>query len=426
MSRKRVLASLCVSLTSLASGLLAPDPCQPNSLESSGFNVSFPFHSGDISQDDDKIWSEDGVLNNDQMISYHISDISEICLLKDETLGSIGPYSSTILEGFLVPPETGDYRFISTNSDNATLQVEAGIDCLTGSFKDEVTSGDNILLKSSLEDEVTVYLDQNLVYHIRIVLEDVCSNGSPSISTVFPNGDVTSNMENLVRHGALSGDFSRDFSSFESVEELHLFNRADNSESMGTFSPEYCPLSSNSTVEGFRLDFFHYPWQDPSGKNISWLALGGYEEIGVHIGTSYGSELYWDEINSANYYPVTGVILGETVQVSNFMLEITGFFTPKETGNHTFLLDASKGISFQIGKGSDCCGSKFLDQIVSNTTFGTGSNEPFNVTTELTVNQSYPIRMLYYNSIGSTRMNVSVILPSGELMSLMNTAKMAK
>lgn len=404
MSRKRILALLCVSLTSLASGLLSPDPCPSLSLDLTGFNLKYTFHPAGNVQDDVFDWLESAdafaTLETSVTSASHVSAMSELCSLPEITSGSEIGISTAILEGYFVPKQSGHHYFSFEKTGITTVQIGAGSNCSGPSFNEDVVSGNTFRFDTSSlrQYDFGVTLDKNMVYPVRLVITNVCAKSAPVFEITTPGGETVTNLLGYVGVADTT-----------ELNRSRLFGRSESTSGIDSV-PQPCTNVNVTSQSGFRVDFYQYPWQDPAGKDIFWLAAEGYKELGVHLGTSYSSELFWDDINSANYYPVAGVILGQNVQSSNFMAEIVGYFLPQTSGEYVFLIEASKGLSFQIGSNSSCCATSFSD-IVSNTTYGRGSGESFNVSVSLEANSSYPIRMLYYNSIASTHLNVSLVAP---------------
>lgn len=131
---------------------------------------------------------------------------------------------------------------------------------------------------------------------------------------------------------------------------------------------------------------------------------------------------FWRE----TWWPTTGNIYGKSdLQTTGFSLDLTGYYLAPQTGQYTFELNADDEASLQLGRGKTCCGDfhyggLITSQIVS-TTNGIGPKQATSevslrgntYTVHLTEGVYYPMRVVYFNNVGSFVLQLDVILPDG-------------
>lgn len=148
----------------------------------------------------------------------------------------------------------------------------------------------------------------------------------------------------------------------------------------------------------------------------------------------YDGDTQWNQsgVKDPNFsvetlWPTTGEIYGHNkTQTYGFSLELTGYYLAPKTGEYTFNITADSEASLQLGRGSNCCGT-FRDGIVTSDITSTVITlwqptldviyKTNTYTVRLVEGEYYPIRVVYFNGIGSFVFNLSVIKPDGSISS---------
>ncbi|KAM9898236.1 hypothetical protein OXX79_006419 [Metschnikowia pulcherrima] len=132
-------------------------------------------------------------------------------------------------------------------------------------------------------------------------------------------------------------------------------------------------------VQGFEAKFYGYELRDEVGWMHGFFHPGGYnkgEVLHTVTGVKQINFGFCADNNELRY----GQIYGQEITVSNYTIELTGYFTPTSTGNHKFHVQAENGVSLQISPGLSCCnnpnGDKYGDyeiQMLDNR-YGVGNS----------------------------------------------------
>ncbi|KAM9910192.1 hypothetical protein OXX69_004716, partial [Metschnikowia pulcherrima] len=128
------------------------------------------------------------------------------------------------------------------------------------------------------------------------------------------------------------------------------------------------------------------------------------------------------DIHASSYEIVHGEVYGYPMTVSNFTLELSGYFRAHSTGTYTFRLAADNGATLQFGSGLTCCddasgsvSGKF--HIETMGPHGGGGNTAKNVHSasfDLTEGIYYPVKIVMFNWRGNAGLHLSATDPSGE------------
>ncbi|KAM9918300.1 hypothetical protein OXX59_008757 [Metschnikowia pulcherrima] len=128
------------------------------------------------------------------------------------------------------------------------------------------------------------------------------------------------------------------------------------------------------------------------------------------------------DIHASSYEIVHGEVYGYPMTVSNFTLELSGYFRAHSTGTYTFRLAADNGATLQFGSGLTCCddasgsvSGKF--HIETMGPHGGGGNTAKNVhmaSFDLTEGIYYPVKIVMFNWRGNAGLHLSATDPSGE------------
>ena len=202
--------------------------------------------------------------------------------------------------------------------------------------------------------------------------------------------------------------------------------------------PGACVPDIRTSSPGFRATFYPYenayvdgaPNYNPEDAyfpdaNINYL-LTGYRNTPIQGATSgvtepafsygYPTDPYliqWEDLASDYVY-------GVFTSVSNFTLELTGYFLAPETGEFAIEVTADNGavVTFGAGQAFECCNTQILSNDGEFTLF---SNEEFNgslpnILSEpqrLTAGFYYPIRISFVNTAGPAALDLVITTPSG-------------
>ncbi|KAJ8143602.1 hypothetical protein OY671_003265 [Metschnikowia pulcherrima] len=107
---------------------------------------------------------------------------------------------------------------------------------------------------------------------------------------------------------------------------------------------------------GFEANFYSYELRDEVGWKPGFFQKGGYNK-GEVLHTVTGVKKINFGFCLDSYDKRYGHIYGQQTTVSNYTIELTGYFTPTSTGNHKFYVKAENGVSLQISRGLSCCNS---------------------------------------------------------------------
>ncbi|QBM88594.1 PA14 domain-containing protein [Metschnikowia aff. pulcherrima] len=128
------------------------------------------------------------------------------------------------------------------------------------------------------------------------------------------------------------------------------------------------------------------------------------------------------DIHASSYEIVHGEVYGYPMTVSNFTLELSGYFRAHSTGTYTFRLAADNGATLQFGSGLTCCddasgsvSGKF--HIETMGPHGGGGNTAKNVhmaSFDLTEGIYYPVKIVMFNWRGNAGLHLSATDPLGE------------
>ena len=168
---------------------------------------------------------------------------------------------------------------------------------------------------------------------------------------------------------------------------------------------------------GFDVTFYSYPFNDHRGyNNGSWYFTEGYKEMGSVTGHTTGvTDINFNK-GAIDLHSHSGEIYGETVQITNFGMVLTGWFYAEQSGEYQLTLPSEdEGISIQFGRGKSCCGN-FDDEIVTDemsyvTVRHPSHNKVYSV--QLIEGLYYPMRLVYFNAFGGSKIQIPWTMPDG-------------
>ncbi|KAF5209067.1 hypothetical protein E0198_004342 [Clavispora lusitaniae] len=169
---------------------------------------------------------------------------------------------------------------------------------------------------------------------------------------------------------------------------------------------------------GFKVVGYSYPHGSTEGWNKDFLQTG-YKARGKFFST--------DEVTDVAFYYGTaggivtqGELYGETITITNFTIELTGYFVPDETGEYTWSIDnADDGAALSLVTVGGCCND--VGQVTSEFAIstlrgyaGAGTASSKSTTVTLEKGLAYAIKIVNFNWNGPASLGVSYVTPSGK------------
>lgn len=186
-------------------------------------------------------------------------------------------------------------------------------------------------------------------------------------------------------------------------------------------TPSPClPLTSPSL--GFNAVFYPYGFRDDTSlRNLNYMS-GGYKSL-KPIALATGITDINFAIAAGSNLIVNGQIYGKTVTVSNFSVELTGYFLAPETGDYQLLMSVDDGalVTFGAGQAFGCCNTVSTSNDGNYALFAhwySTSNAPGQTvsTQHLTAGYYYPMKIFYVNMQNPMSMTFRVTTPSGNVI----------
>ncbi|GME77432.1 unnamed protein product [Ambrosiozyma monospora] len=188
--------------------------------------------------------------------------------------------------------------------------------------------------------------------------------------------------------------------------------------------PSACDFNLVKLSSGFKATFYDYELDSKSAVEVESFYESGYQTYGVLTSVSGVTDVTIDSQESSKG-SIEGTVYGQTVSISNFVVELTGYFRASTSGTYTFTLsNIDDGAGLFIGSAAfDCCESG---------TGSTASGSPLVFTykpsdsSASTVSGSvylesgslYPIKIVYVNVHQKASLNVDVSVSGGEGITL--------
>ncbi|GMG21635.1 unnamed protein product [Ambrosiozyma monospora] len=191
------------------------------------------------------------------------------------------------------------------------------------------------------------------------------------------------------------------------------------SSSVPAVTPSACDFKNIQLSSGFRATFYDYELNSKDATTKEEFYESGYQSYSV-ISTASGiTDVTINDISkSKNSF--SGTVYGQTISISNFVVELTGYFKATESGSYTFSLSGvDDGASLFIGSSAfDCCseatsstanGSPLLFTYKPSTSAATTVSG----STSLEAGALYPIKIVYVNVHQSATLKVTVTDTTG-------------
>lgn len=192
-----------------------------------------------------------------------------------------------------------------------------------------------------------------------------------------------------------------------SVSLLFKYAQADNT--------SVC-LPSGDSTQGFRARVYSYTLGDRTAASDKNYLMYQYQTNAKQLYEWYGVTDTNFKMGAAGGLQY-GTLYGHTITITNFTLELVGYYLAPQTGTYTFGLtgtDDGAMLMFDNEGAFKCCqseqNSQNTDDIALYQFYSQGSvSEGFN----LVEGQYYPIRITYANALEVAKLQLSATLPDG-------------
>lgn len=174
---------------------------------------------------------------------------------------------------------------------------------------------------------------------------------------------------------------------------------------------------SSTVSSGFNVTAYGYPLGSYAGWEADFL-LTGYKQFGEWWNVEGVTSPNFDEV-IPNTFVIYGDLYDQNITISNFTLELTGYFIPEETGDYIFeITDADDGAALSINTEGPCCEDADLDPSVWDIItlreltdpYGTAASE--SVTATLEEGLAYAIKVVVFNWDGPLALQMQYTSPS--------------
>lgn len=186
------------------------------------------------------------------------------------------------------------------------------------------------------------------------------------------------------------------------------------------------------TGTGFDVNYYGYDLLTDVGWSAGYFS-GGYKDNG-YLGSIQGViNINFNLPNVEQNVVVNGLIYGYDVPVSNFSMDLTGYFQAPATGTYTFSIYADDGVGIQFGNGIYCCDD--VEGALGNTSFvinpvrGAGGSPPANTNSfsvQLQAGAYYPMKLVFFDWNGPLQLRVNYIDPLGAQVLAFNNVVQAE
>ena len=184
-------------------------------------------------------------------------------------------------------------------------------------------------------------------------------------------------------------------------------------------TPICTPDLGNSIDDGFHARFYKYIYPDYAREMSDEDYISkGYKRDDRFITSKTGIT----DVNFFHFYnlnpngPTYGVVNGLNIISSNFTVEYSGWFVPKETGDHVFQIgQTDDGTSIEIydDNYSLCCGMIVHRTVIQSLQIY--DNEYIKKQSiHLEAGVPYPMKIVYFNKDRVAIQDISFVDPSGE------------
>ncbi|SMN21369.1 similar to Saccharomyces cerevisiae YHR211W FLO5 Lectin-like cell wall protein (flocculin) involved in flocculation (Partial), partial [Maudiozyma saulgeensis] len=180
-----------------------------------------------------------------------------------------------------------------------------------------------------------------------------------------------------------------------------------------------CTATLGSCTDGLQARFFKYIYPDYAYEySDKDYVTYGYDREDRFITTLTGIT----DVNFFHFYninqngPTWGEINGLNITTSNFTVEYSGWFTPKETGEHIFTIgqtDDATRIEIMEDSSSYCCDSSTTNSTVVESYQIYNNPTVHEQSVYLQSGVSYPLKIVYFNKDSVGIQTVHFTDPSG-------------
>lgn len=180
-----------------------------------------------------------------------------------------------------------------------------------------------------------------------------------------------------------------------------------------------CEMKNSPSGSGFDAIFYEYPLFVGYDENFIKHGYRSNKEVASTTGVT-DINFY---NNPGNTKAHKGKIYGQEIYVSNFSLQLTGYFYADQSGYYEVIFTGTDdGLVMYMGEGAfSCCNSSYIDTsdlnnevIYTTGSIGNGDKDTF-ATRFIYLQEGfyYPVRISYVNMVYWAEMNLVVTKPDG-------------
>ncbi|OBA14616.1 hypothetical protein METBIDRAFT_48200, partial [Metschnikowia bicuspidata var. bicuspidata NRRL YB-4993] len=175
--------------------------------------------------------------------------------------------------------------------------------------------------------------------------------------------------------------------------------------------------------KGFIANFYSYEFLGGKGWEKDFFVSGYKSDLLETVRCVESINFQYS--NQPDQKVLHQTIYGYSTTISNYSLELSGYFEAPETGLYRFRLAADNGASLQFGAGQTCCNDASGSESggFSFKTLGPrggGGSTKVNVrdmSYSLVKGVYYPVKLVMFNWQGNNGLNLKVTKPSGNIIS---------
>ena len=184
-----------------------------------------------------------------------------------------------------------------------------------------------------------------------------------------------------------------------------------------------CLPKGTTKTSGFTANFYPYTMGDSTTMSDLDYVLSGYKNNEIIASASGILDISFDWVNKT--YPLSMVphtynLYGVPITITNFTVELTGYYYAATEGDYTFKLtqiDDSAAVFLGDGSAFDCCKTNPSvdpsDFMIYTYKIWGGSKRDKEATVNLAADTYYPIRIVYTNAEQRAILSATVTPPNG-------------
>ncbi|GEQ72892.1 hypothetical protein JCM33374_g6580 [Metschnikowia sp. JCM 33374] len=156
---------------------------------------------------------------------------------------------------------------------------------------------------------------------------------------------------------------------------------------------------THGSKDGYSTDFFSSTYKTTLLKKINGVTNPNFQ------------------IAAPNNAVTQGSIYGYSTTISNYTIELTGWYKPTKESAFTFTLSADEGAALRIGGKQECCNDAayvVTDEVSINTLGTTSGSDPNTGTFRMLPKNYYPFALVLFNSDGDAKFDLTITDSSGK------------